>query len=137
MCPGTHTHTILLWLYICSDLIDSWHKQMLIYDYITFWQLSVNEFVNYKQCLNSLRTTLVQELFPLLPKYCIFIKQKLLRLPLNCHQIFMKLSGQCTGGTFLLSNSTGTDKKFVSRTLNNLWHVLTNSYWYSIILHLL
>jgi len=32
---------------------------MLIYDYIIFVQLSVNEYVNYKQCLNSLRTALV------------------------------------------------------------------------------
>jgi len=32
---------------------------MLIYDYITFVQLSVKECMNYKQCLNSLRTALV------------------------------------------------------------------------------
>jgi len=32
---------------------------MLIYDYIKFVQLAVNEYVNYKQCLNSLQTALV------------------------------------------------------------------------------
>jgi len=31
----------------------------LIHDYIKFGQLSVKEYVNYKQCLNSLRTALV------------------------------------------------------------------------------
>jgi len=35
------------------------NKPMLIYDYIKFVQLSVKEYVNYKQCLNSLRTALV------------------------------------------------------------------------------
>jgi len=35
------------------------NKQMLIYNYIIFGQLSVKDCVNYKQCLNSLRTTLV------------------------------------------------------------------------------
>jgi len=32
---------------------------MLIFDYIKFVQLSIKECVNYKQCLNSLRTALV------------------------------------------------------------------------------
>jgi len=42
------------------DFFDICHKQMLIhvFDYITFVQLSVNECMNYKQCLNSLRTAL-------------------------------------------------------------------------------
>ena len=43
-----------------TDLMDICHKQMLIYDYIKFVQLSVKEYVNYKQCLNSLRTALVE-----------------------------------------------------------------------------
>jgi len=35
------------------------HTQMLVYYYIKFGQLSVKDYVNYKQCLISLRTTLV------------------------------------------------------------------------------
>jgi len=37
---------------------DICHKH--IYDYIKFGQLSVKECVNYEQCLNSLRTAIVQ-----------------------------------------------------------------------------
>ena len=60
--PACDAYTIILRpLYIFTDLIDICNKQMLIYDYITFWQLYVNECVNYKQCLNSLRTALVNE----------------------------------------------------------------------------
>jgi len=32
---------------------------LLFYDHFIFLQLSVNECVNYKQCLNSLQTALV------------------------------------------------------------------------------
>jgi len=32
---------------------------MLVYDYITFVQLSFKECMNYKQCLNSLPTALI------------------------------------------------------------------------------
>ena len=46
-------------LHIFTDFFDICHKQMLIYNYIIFVQLSVKERVKYKQCLNSLRTALV------------------------------------------------------------------------------
>ena len=60
--PARDAYTIILRpLHIVADLIDTCHKQMLMYDNITFWQLSVNECVKYKQCLNSLRTTLVHD----------------------------------------------------------------------------
>ena len=44
---------------IFTDFFDICDKQMLIYDNIKFVQLYVKECVNYKQCLNSLRTALV------------------------------------------------------------------------------
>ena len=46
-------------LNIFTDFFDICHKQMLIYNYIIFVQLSVKERVKYKQCLNSLQTALV------------------------------------------------------------------------------
>jgi len=47
-------------LWVSLPQCDICHKQMLIYDHITFIQLYVKECMNYKQCLNSLRTALVQ-----------------------------------------------------------------------------
>ena len=46
-------------LNILTDFFDICNKQMLIYIYIIFGQLSVKDCVNYKQCLHSLRTALV------------------------------------------------------------------------------
>jgi len=50
---------ILQPLYIFTDFFDICHKQVLMHGYIKFGQLSVTECVNYKQCLNSLRTALI------------------------------------------------------------------------------
>ena len=52
-------NTILRPLNIFTDFFDICHKQMLIYNYIKVWQLSIEECVKYKQCLNSLRTALI------------------------------------------------------------------------------
>ena len=45
---------------MCTDFFDMFHKQMLIYKYIVFGQLFVKDWVNYKQYLNSWRTSLVR-----------------------------------------------------------------------------
>jgi len=50
---------ILLPIIIFTDFLDICHKQMLMYDNSIFGQLSFKQCVNYKLCLNSLRTALV------------------------------------------------------------------------------
>ena len=57
--PRDVYYIILRPIFLGADFFDICHKQMLIYDYITFVQLFVKEYVNYKQCLNSLQTALV------------------------------------------------------------------------------
>jgi len=57
--PRDVYYIILRPIFWGADFFDICHKQMLIYDYIKFVKLSVKEYVNYKQCLNSLQTALV------------------------------------------------------------------------------
>ena len=58
--PALDVYNIILQpLYIFTDFFDICHKQILIYDYTKFEQLSVKDCVNYKQCLNSLWTALI------------------------------------------------------------------------------
>jgi len=45
-------NVILQPLNIFTDFFDICHKQMLMYDYIKFWQLFIKDCVNYKKCLN-------------------------------------------------------------------------------------
>ena len=58
--PARDVYNLILQpLNIFTDVFKICHKQMLMYDYIKLWQLSINKCVIYKQCLNSLRTALV------------------------------------------------------------------------------
>ena len=57
--PRDVFNIILRPLYNFTDFFDFCHKQMLIHDYIKFGKLSIKDCVNYRQCLNSLRTVLV------------------------------------------------------------------------------
>jgi len=58
--PARDVYNIILRpLNIFTDFFDICDKQMLIYNYIIFGQLSIKDCVNYEQCLNSLQTALI------------------------------------------------------------------------------